>query len=65
MSARKLDERLQAWADSLRLTNALYSLYKTYRDRTDGLESQVTEMIKTEPLSDKDWSGLRKRVEEA
>ncbi len=60
----ELDKALTGWKDSLQLTNALYSLYKSYRERTDHFESQVTALVKTEPLTKEDWQKLIARVEQ-
>ncbi len=60
----KFEALLAEWADALRLTNALYGLYKQQRERVDAYQSRLTELIKTAPLTDKDWTNLRKRIEE-
>ena len=54
---------LKEWKDGLQLTNALYQLYKSQRERLDGIESIIMEHIEREPLTDKDWEVLRKKVE--
>ncbi len=63
MTISDLDATLAHWSDSLRLTNALYSLYKQQRARTDSYESQLLEIVQAGPLTDKDWTALRKRIE--
>jgi hypothetical protein len=60
----RLDPLLADWSDSLRLTNALYALYKQYRTRTDSYESQLMELIEPGSLTDNDWKALRRRIED-
>jgi hypothetical protein len=59
---RALEDVLQDWSDALRLTNALYSLYKQQRARTDAYESQLMEIIEPSKLTAKDWDSLKKKL---
>ena len=59
----RLTKLLTAYKDALQLANSLYAMYKDQRQRADAYESQVREAIATEPMTDKDWQQLRKKVE--
>lgn len=59
----ELDQAIRDWKDTLQVANALYQLYKSHRERLDGLESRIKEKIEVTPLNNKDWQALRARIE--